>query len=144
MALPEPPEDLCFSTSTLIEKEFNVDEFVSAIRKRVTIECLREDLDSYFRTLKNAMVELINKDYADFVALSANLVSCVEWAFNTKSAFGNRGCGVLRVSKRCTPKRATPTSLSMLLQVGMDKSISSLMTPLSQLQEEIMVNFVQL
>ena len=75
MALPQPPEDLCFSTGALIEKEFNVDEFVSTIRKRVTIECLREDLDSYFRTLKNAMVELINKDYADFVALSTNLVS---------------------------------------------------------------------
>lgn len=75
MALPQPAEDLCFSSGALIEKDFNVDEFVSAIRKRVTIECLREDLDSYFRTLKNAMVELINKDYADFVALSANLVS---------------------------------------------------------------------
>ena len=75
MALPEPPEDLCFSPGALIEKDFNVDEFVSAIRKRVTIECLREDLDSYFKALKNAMVELINKDYADFVALSANLVS---------------------------------------------------------------------
>ena len=75
MALPEPPEELCFSTDALIDKEFNVDEFVSTIRKRVTIECLREDLDTYFRTLKNAMVELINKDYADFVALSANLVS---------------------------------------------------------------------
>ena len=78
MALPEPPDDLCFSTGALIEKDFNVDEFVSAIRKRVTIECLREDLDSYFRTLKNAMVELINKDYADFVALSANLVSSMD------------------------------------------------------------------
>ena len=77
MALPEPPEDLCFSTDALIAKDFNVDEFVSTIRKRVTIECLREDLDGYFRTLKNAMVELINKDYADFVALSANLVSNV-------------------------------------------------------------------
>ena len=77
MALPQPPDDLCFSTGVLIEKDFNVDEFVSAIRKRVTIECLREDLDNYFRTLKNAMVELINKDYADFVALSANLVSSV-------------------------------------------------------------------
>ena len=78
MALPQPAEDLCFSSGALIEKDFNVDEFVSAIRKRVTIECLREDLDSYFRTLKNAMVELINKDYADFVALSANLVSNVQ------------------------------------------------------------------
>ena len=51
-----------------------MDEFVSRCRKRVTIECLREDLDSYFRTLKSAMVELINKDYADFVNLSSNLV----------------------------------------------------------------------
>lgn len=75
MALPEPPEDLCFSTGALIEKEFNVDEFVSEIRKRVTMKRLGEDLDTYYRALKNAMVELINKDYADFVALSANLVS---------------------------------------------------------------------
>ena len=77
MALPAPAQELCFSTETFIDVNFNVDEFVSQCRKRVTIECLREDLDSYFRTLKSAMVELINKDYADFVNLSSNLVRSV-------------------------------------------------------------------
>jgi len=31
-------------------------------------------LEIYFKLLKNAMIELINKDYADFVNLSTNLV----------------------------------------------------------------------
>ncbi|TMS04286.1 Conserved oligomeric Golgi complex subunit 2 [Larimichthys crocea] len=35
---------------------------------------MREDLELYYKLLKTAMVELINKDYADFVNLSTNLV----------------------------------------------------------------------
>ena len=75
--LPSHPELLCFSEyiSDFQDKEFHVEEFISKSRKKVTIECLRQDLDAYYRTLKTAMVELINKDYADFVNLSANLVS---------------------------------------------------------------------
>lgn len=74
--LPTHPELLCFSEyiNEFQTKDFHVDEFISKCRKQVTIECLRQDLDAYYRTLKNAMVELINKDYADFVTLSANLV----------------------------------------------------------------------
>lgn len=74
MTLPKHPDELCFSTDVFLEEGFTVDEFVNQCRKRVTIECLRDDLDAYYRTLKSAMVELINKDYADFVNLSANLV----------------------------------------------------------------------
>ena len=84
MALPTHSQELCFSTDVFLDENFNVDEFVSQCRKRVTIECLREDLESYFRTLKSAMVELINKDYADFVNLSSNLVrkKTIEMASN--------------------------------------------------------------
>lgn len=39
---------------------------------------MREDLELYYKLLKTAMVELINKDYADFVNLSTNLVSRVQ------------------------------------------------------------------
>lgn len=75
--LPSHPEQLCFSEyiEDFQDKEFQVDEFISKCRKKVSVECLRQDLDSYYRTLKSAMIELINKDYADFVNLSANLVS---------------------------------------------------------------------
>lgn len=42
------------------------------------LEELREDLELYYKLLKTAMVELINKDYADFVNLSTNLVSVIK------------------------------------------------------------------
>ena len=74
MALPAPSAELCFSTDVFLEDGFTVDSFVSQCRQHVTIEHLRDDLESYFKTLKAAMVELINKDYADFVDLSTNLV----------------------------------------------------------------------
>lgn len=57
------------------QPDFDVDHFVSECRKRVQLEELREDLELYYKLLKTAMVELINKDYADFVNLSTNLVS---------------------------------------------------------------------
>ncbi len=74
--LPSHHEPLCFDEymKDFQEKDFKVDEFIGKCRKRVTIECLRKDLDSYYKTLKSSMVELINKDYADFVSLSTNLV----------------------------------------------------------------------
>lgn len=74
--LPSHPEHFCFSEyiQEFQDKNFQLDEFISKCRKKVTIECLRQDLDSYYRTLKGAMVELINKDYADFVNLSSKLV----------------------------------------------------------------------
>ena len=52
-----------------------MDQFVADCRRRVQLETLRQDLEIYFKLLKNAMIELINKDYADFVNLSSNLVS---------------------------------------------------------------------
>jgi hypothetical protein len=58
------------------QEDFDVDHFVSDCRKRVQLEELRDDLELYYKLLKTAMVELINKDYADFVNLSTNLVSC--------------------------------------------------------------------
>lgn len=75
--LPSHSDALCFDEyiNDLQDKDFKVDHFISKCRKKVTVECLRKDLDAYYRTLKSAMVELINKDYADFVNLSANLVS---------------------------------------------------------------------
>ena len=44
-------------------------------RRRVQLEDLRDDLSVYLKILRSAMIELINKDYADFVNLSSNLVS---------------------------------------------------------------------
>lgn len=59
------------------QKDFSVDDFVSNYRKYVSLETMLEDLGLYHKILCSAMVELINKDYADFVNLSSNLVSII-------------------------------------------------------------------
>ncbi|XP_069811655.1 conserved oligomeric Golgi complex subunit 2 isoform X2 [Dendropsophus ebraccatus] len=74
MQLPQSPGTLCFDKDEFMKDSFDVDHFVSECRKRVQLEDLRDDLEIYYRLLKTAMVELINKDYADFVNLSTNLV----------------------------------------------------------------------
>ncbi|MEE6475327.1 hypothetical protein FKM82_010709 [Ascaphus truei] len=76
MQLPQGPGSLCFDKDEFMKDGFDVDHFVSDCRKRVSLEDLRNDLEHYYRLLKTAMVELINKDYADFVNLSTNLVCC--------------------------------------------------------------------
>ncbi|KAH7941430.1 hypothetical protein HPB49_013679 [Dermacentor silvarum] len=43
-------------------------------RKRASLEKLRDDLVVHLKFLRSSMIKLINKDYADFVNLSANLV----------------------------------------------------------------------
>ncbi|XP_077005535.1 conserved oligomeric Golgi complex subunit 2 [Tamandua tetradactyla] len=72
--LPTGPDTLCFDKDEFMKEDFDVDHFVSDCRKRVQLEELRDDLELYYKLLKTAMVELINKDYADFVNLSTNLV----------------------------------------------------------------------
>ncbi|KAL2083696.1 hypothetical protein ACEWY4_021469 [Coilia grayii] len=74
MNLPKGPDSLCFDKDEFMKDDFDVDRFVSECRKRVSLEEMREDLEFYYKLLKTAMVELINKDYADFVNLSTNLV----------------------------------------------------------------------
>ncbi|KAG8123601.1 hypothetical protein E2320_019026 [Naja naja] len=79
MNLPRGPDNLCFDKDEFMKPDFDVDHFVSECRKRVQLEELRDDLELYYKLLKTAMIELINKDYADFVNLSTNLSlkSCV-------------------------------------------------------------------
>ena len=61
----------------MFQEDFNVDHFVVECRRRVPLETLRDDLNIYLKILQTAMIELINKDYADFVNLSTNLVSVI-------------------------------------------------------------------
>lgn len=79
------------------QDDFDVDRFVSDCRRHVQLEELREDLELYYRLLKTAMVELINKDYADFVNLSTNLVTAPQRRCPACRALGKppetwRGC----------------------------------------------------
>lgn len=57
-----------------MQKTFSVDEFLQENRNAANLETMRDDLGIYLKVLRSSMIELINKDYADFVNLSANLV----------------------------------------------------------------------
>ncbi|CAA9993071.1 unnamed protein product [Nesidiocoris tenuis] len=66
--------DLCFDSRNFNKEHFSVDEFLQEHRNRANLETLRDDLGAYLQVLRSAMIDLINKDYADFVDLSSNLI----------------------------------------------------------------------
>lgn len=57
-----------------LQKTFSVDEFLQENRNVASLETMRNDLGVYLKVLRSSMIELINKDYADFVNLSTNLI----------------------------------------------------------------------
>ncbi|XP_063684244.1 conserved oligomeric Golgi complex subunit 2-like [Bolinopsis microptera] len=65
---------VCFRPEEFFEDNFDVDTFLALNRKSFTLESLKKDLENYSTTIQNSLVELINRDYADFVNLSTNLV----------------------------------------------------------------------
>eukprot|EP01112_Ceratiomyxa_fruticulosa_P002619 TRINITY_DN1276_c0_g1_i1.p1 TRINITY_DN1276_c0_g1~~TRINITY_DN1276_c0_g1_i1.p1 ORF type:complete len:760 (-),score=116.74 TRINITY_DN1276_c0_g1_i1:30-2309(-) len=64
----------CFAKEVFGNSSFSIDSFISDCRKRVPLESVRSDLSEFSTSLENELVELINKDYTDFVNLSSNLV----------------------------------------------------------------------
>ncbi len=67
-------EDHCFDTGCFQADNFQVDKFVAESKNRVPLAELREDLEAHYKFVRIALIDLINKDYADFVNLSSNLV----------------------------------------------------------------------
>ncbi|KAF0314783.1 Conserved oligomeric Golgi complex subunit 2 [Amphibalanus amphitrite] len=64
---------LCFNKEEFFKDEFSVDGFVLRYRQQAGLESLRTDLGMYLKVLRSSMIDLINRDYADFVNLSSNL-----------------------------------------------------------------------
>ena len=59
----------------LLQADFNVDDFMRQYQSSgdANLETLRDHLGVYLKILRSAMIDLINRDYADFVNLSTNL-----------------------------------------------------------------------
>ncbi|EZA51235.1 Conserved oligomeric Golgi complex subunit [Ooceraea biroi] len=72
--LPKAPKDLCFSELDFVQENFDVDAFLQDHRKNGKLETMRDDLGMYLKLLRSAMIDLINRDYTDFVNLSSNLI----------------------------------------------------------------------
>ncbi|KAI8784556.1 conserved oligomeric Golgi complex subunit 2 [Biomphalaria glabrata] len=95
--LPSGPASLCFDKEEFMKKDFEVDRFILDCRKKVPLETLHDDLDLYLKVIRSAMIELINKDYADFVNLSTNLVGMDKAIMNLSTPLGQLKEEVLSV-----------------------------------------------
>ncbi|XP_077213964.1 oligomeric golgi complex subunit-like protein [Tasmannia lanceolata] len=71
---PIDSEPLWFKKTSFLQQNFDSESYISDLRSFVPFENLRSELRSHLSSLKNELVELINRDYADFVNLSTKLV----------------------------------------------------------------------
>uniref|UniRef100_A0A0B7BG98 Conserved oligomeric Golgi complex subunit 2 n=1 Tax=Arion vulgaris TaxID=1028688 RepID=A0A0B7BG98_9EUPU len=115
--LPSGPATLCFDKDEFMKKDFQVDKFIVDCRKKAPLETLRDDLDLYLKVVRSAMIELINKDYADFVNLSTNLVGMDKAIVNLTTPLGQLKEEVLSV------------------QTAMDEAIEAVQEKIKQQQE---------
>lgn len=72
MVSVKPLPNHAVERSELIAEEFNPDRFLSS-RRHLGLERMKVELNTHLKQLKAELVELINKDYQDFVNLSTNL-----------------------------------------------------------------------
>nr|CDS32998.1 oligomeric Golgi complex subunit 2 [Hymenolepis microstoma] len=67
--------EFCFDRRGFLNDDFDEDAFIlDRLKMGISLHTLHDSLLQYFNILKNSLVELINRDYADFVNLSTNLV----------------------------------------------------------------------
>ncbi|KAL5702562.1 Conserved oligomeric Golgi complex subunit 2 [Ranunculus cassubicifolius] len=71
---PIDSHPLWFKKDTFLQPNFDSEIYISDLRSFVPFDNLRSELQSHLSSLKNELVELINRDYADFVNLSTKLV----------------------------------------------------------------------
>ncbi|KAI6645770.1 Conserved oligomeric Golgi complex subunit 2-like [Oopsacas minuta] len=75
VGLPRPPDMICFSGDEFLSKDFTVETFISQCKSRgASLEQLRDDLDIYFRVLKNSLIDMINTDYSEYIQVSQSMV----------------------------------------------------------------------
>ncbi|KAJ3091904.1 Conserved oligomeric Golgi complex subunit 2 [Quaeritorhiza haematococci] len=67
------PGPISFERSSFLEQGFTPETFLEE-RRLIPFDRLKSELQQALRDLKNELVELINRDYTDFINLSTNLV----------------------------------------------------------------------
>ncbi|KAL6175031.1 hypothetical protein ACLB2K_051674 [Fragaria x ananassa] len=71
---PLDSHPLWFKPSLFLSPDFDSEAYISDLRTFVPFDTLRSELQSYLASLNHDLIDLINRDYADFVNLSTKLV----------------------------------------------------------------------
>ncbi|KAG6754184.1 hypothetical protein POTOM_042195 [Populus tomentosa] len=65
---------LWFKPDLFLSPNFDSDSYISELRTFVPFDTLRSELQAHLTSLNHELIDLINRDYADFVNLSTKLV----------------------------------------------------------------------
>lgn len=98
--LPPAPRGLCFDRNDFVKTNFSVDNFLAEHQNVASLETMRDDLGVYLKVLRLAMIELINKDYANFVNLCATLIGFDKAIVKIQMPLGQLNDEILSV-KQC-------------------------------------------
>ncbi|XP_043703780.1 conserved oligomeric Golgi complex subunit 2 [Telopea speciosissima] len=71
---PIDSQPLWFKKDAFLQENFDSETYIADLRTFVPFDNLRSELHSHLSSLKHELVELINRDYGDFVNLSTKLV----------------------------------------------------------------------
>ncbi|XP_019708156.1 conserved oligomeric Golgi complex subunit 2 isoform X2 [Elaeis guineensis] len=71
---PIESQPLWFKASSFHSPDFDPESYIADLRSFVPLESLAAELRAHLSALKAELVDLINRDYADFVSLSTRLV----------------------------------------------------------------------
>lgn len=71
---PLDAHPLWFKPALFLSENFDSESYISELRTFVPFDTLRSELQSHLASLNHELIELINRDYADFVNLSTKLV----------------------------------------------------------------------
>ncbi|KDP30933.1 hypothetical protein JCGZ_11309 [Jatropha curcas] len=71
---PLDSHPLWFKPNLFLSPTFDSESYISELRTFVPFDTLRSELQAYLASLNHDLIDLINRDYADFVNLSTKLV----------------------------------------------------------------------
>ncbi|CAJ2664222.1 conserved oligomeric Golgi complex subunit 2 [Trifolium pratense] len=71
---PLDSHPLWFKPASFLSPDFDSESYISELRTFVPFDTLRSELNNYLSSLNHELIDLINRDYTDFVNLSTKLV----------------------------------------------------------------------
>ncbi|OWM65486.1 hypothetical protein CDL15_Pgr009076 [Punica granatum] len=71
---PLDSHPLWFKPTAFLSRDFDSESYISELRTFVPFDALRSELQSHLSALNHELIDLINRDYNDFVNLSTKLV----------------------------------------------------------------------
>jgi conserved oligomeric Golgi complex subunit 2 len=121
-----------FKPDSFLRADFDLDAYVTGLRSYVPLESLAAELRSHLAALRAELVGLINRDYVDFVGLSARL-KCVDAAatrmrapladlWDKVAAFRVGASAALAALCAGLEQRAAATAAHKLLELPLDTS----------------------